>query len=63
MSMIQDWWFKVVFTFKITCIWYIYIYIQIQYINYAIKQPIYMFLAKTSHFIVVTVPLTNEIID
>jgi membrane protein YqaA with SNARE-associated domain len=40
----------------------IYIYIN-SIFNSAIKQVIYMFLAKTSRFIVITVPLTNETVD
>jgi len=47
MSMLYGWWFKVVFALKIACELYIYIY-SIFVANSAIRQVIYMFLAKTS---------------
>jgi hypothetical protein len=49
MSMLYGWWFKVVFALKIACELYIYIYIYSIFVaNSAIRQVIYMFLAKTS---------------
>jgi hypothetical protein len=45
MSMLYGWWFKVVFALKIACELYIY---SIFVANSAIRQVIYMFLAKTS---------------
>jgi hypothetical protein len=53
---------KLFFALKIACL-YIYIYIQFFIFNSVSRQAIYMFLGKTSYFIAVIIPLTDEIVD